>query len=167
MMSTKIHGALQEAVHEVLETMFFVRELEDRPGDGSETPPDLAAALEFEGKPSGRLTLTLAGHAARAVAADFLGAEEDELSDLQVEEVACELANMVCGSVLSRTESDTRFRLAAPQILRVPTLVFPPEEAVLSVGLDHGALTVHLVLWADSGAAAAGAAGSCPEPALG
>ena len=155
-----IHDALQEAVHEVLETMFFVRELED--GAELSAAPDLAAQLNFEGDPGGCLTLILAGHAARAVAADFLGAEEDDLSDLQVEEVACELANMICGSVLSRTESETRFCLSSPHVVAVDQIEFPPKESVHAVGLDRGALTVHLVLWPGPNRAGAGSEEALP-----
>jgi chemotaxis protein CheY-P-specific phosphatase CheC len=146
MIASSIHEALQQAVHEVLETMFFVRELEDDAHADRPEIPELAAGLDFEGNPGGHLTLVLDGHAARAVAADFLGADESALSDLQVEEVACELANMICGSVLSRTESETRFRLSSPQIVPLDRIAFLPKDAIHAVGLDRGALTVHLVL---------------------
>jgi hypothetical protein len=99
----------------VLEKMFFIQclgePLEFVPG------PEVVAYLTFEGDPSGALTLRMTAGAARSVAADFLGAEEFDLSDQQVGDVVSELANMICGSVLSRAESFTSFTLASPRIV--------------------------------------------------
>lgn len=163
MTQAELHDALQQAVHEVLETMFFVRELDDGVIPDGASTPDLAAQLDFEGNPGGQLTLILAGHAARTVAADFLGADEDELSEQQVEEVACELANMICGSVLSRTESETRFCLSSPHIIAVDQFVFPQDESVHNVGLDRGALAVHLTLWPNNGGNRLGPPSDSPQ----
>ena len=101
--------------------MFFVRDL----GEIERNPDSrrVAAWLRFEGDPSGSLTLRVGMAAARSIAADFLGEEAAMLSDVQVEEVICELANMICGSVLSRVESTATFRLDSP------TVISPLEEA--------------------------------------
>ena len=146
MTRSEIHDALKQAVHEVLETMFFVRQIDDSVGPAASPESDLFVQLHFEGSPGGQLTLSLGRDAARAIAADFLGSEEDELSGRQVEEVACELANMICGSVLSRTESETRFCLSSPFIIPANRATFSPEESMHAVGIDHGALTVYLIL---------------------
>ncbi len=100
---------------DVLEKMFFIQCL----GDPCEfaPQPEVIAHLKFEGDPSGSLTLRVTAGAARSVAADFLGAEEQDLSKEQIGDVVCELANMICGSVLSRVESSTTFRLASPEIV--------------------------------------------------
>jgi len=95
--------------------MFFIQCLSEPLEFVSE--PEVAAQLSFEGDPSGELTLRITTRAARSVAADFLGAEEADLSDREVGDVVCELANMICGSVLSRVESSSTFRLATPRIL--------------------------------------------------
>lgn len=116
--------ALDTAVKEVLERMFFV-ETEDaadsRPAAGADT---VAVRLAFEGEPSGWLRLQVAPPLARSLAADFLGMHEGEVSASQVESVVCELANMICGSLLSRVESKTTFRLCPPS--RQPAS--PPED---------------------------------------
>lgn len=95
--------------------MFFIQCLGEPLESVSE--PEIVAHLTFEGDPSGALTLSVTAGAARSVAADFLGAEEPDLSEQQIGDVVCELANMICGSVLSRVESTTTFRLAAPRIV--------------------------------------------------
>ena len=95
--------------------MFFVRSLGELPEPAA--GPATAAHLTFEGDPPGSLTLLMTPAAARSIAADFLGEEEAELSSRQIGEVVCELANMICGSVLSRVERNTTFRLSAPRLM--------------------------------------------------
>jgi hypothetical protein len=73
----------------------------------------------------------VAGGAARSVAADFLGEEEPALSEQQIGEVVCELANMICGSVLSRVESAITFQLATPRIVAAESAI----EGRVSLGL--------------------------------
>jgi CheY-specific phosphatase CheX len=122
-----LQQALQESTEEVLEKMFFIQCLGEPLGSESET--EIVAHLTFEGDPSGALTLAVTANAARSVAADFLAAEEPDLSEQEIGEVVCELANMICGSVLSRVESSATFRLGSPRIVAPksgPT-AFAPE----------------------------------------
>jgi len=134
--------ALQASVTDVLEKMFFIRGL-----GGGEEPAGggvITAHLAFRGEPSGSLTLRIGAPGARGIAADFLGAEEAELSDREVGEVVCELANMVCGSVLSRVESAATFRLATPRL--VDPHEIPPGEASAehTVEIAGGVMVVSL-----------------------
>ena len=55
------------------------------------------------------------------------------MSEQQVSEGICELANIICGSVLSRVESDTSFRLEPPRVIG-------PEQGPLCVGVSHSVL---------------------------
>src|SRR5437764_15417957 len=95
--------------------MFFVRGL----GATEASPTDtvLTAHLTFRGEPSGSLTLRISAPAARGIASDFLGVDEEDLSDREVGDVICELANMICGSLLSRVGGEATFRLASPRLL--------------------------------------------------
>ena len=52
----------------------------------------------------------------RRLTTSFLGLEEDELTEPHTDEVICELANMVCGSALSRLDAGARFDLSHPEI---------------------------------------------------
>jgi CheY-specific phosphatase CheX len=134
--------ALSASVEEVLERMFFVRSFDDAPGDGE--PRWISAGLRFEGDPPGAMQLRLSAAAARSIAADFLAAEEADLTEAQVEEVICELANMICGSVLSRVESQTTFRLSSPWIEQ-PGQARPEgpagNTASCTLNISHGTLT--------------------------
>lgn len=117
MIEHAIHQALADSAREVLEKMFFV-DLPDGaayagPGPG---PAGIAAQVIFDGDPPGSLRLDLDMAVAQSVAADFLNEDQAELTPEQIKDVVCELANMICGSVLSRIESSATFRLAKPQI---------------------------------------------------
>src|ERR1017187_10040105 len=96
--------------------MFFLEAV----GEAAEPPPEaetVTAQVTFEGKPPGYFHMRLARSAASAIAADFLGEDAESLTPQQSTDVTLELANMICGAVLSRIESSATFRLGAPQIV--------------------------------------------------
>src|SRR5262249_13355553 len=114
-----IRNALAESVREVLEKMCFI-DLPS-PAQGEEMRMrGIAAELVFDGDSPGSFRLDLDAEAARAAAAGFLGEDPAGLPLEQVQEVICELANMICGSVLSRVESSAVFRLAKPEVADDP-----------------------------------------------
>lgn len=115
-MSDSLQLVLRQSVEAVLEKMFFIRSLDEATGELPLWENDVMAYLSFEGEPPGSLTLRVTRDAARSISADFLGGDESELTQQQIAEVVCELANMICGSVLSRVESAATFRLVSPQI---------------------------------------------------
>jgi CheY-specific phosphatase CheX len=114
-----IHSALSAAVEEVLETMFFSSVLAssntpEPTGEGAE--PVFRASLAFQGDACGNLGLAIPIHLAQVVSSGFLGMEEQEVSDSEVGEVVGEMANMICGSVLSRLESESTFHISHPEL---------------------------------------------------
>jgi CheY-specific phosphatase CheX len=139
---TTIHAALSGAVANVLERMFFLEVL----GEAAEPPPEaetVTVDLSFEGDPPGRFRMRISRPAANTVAADFLGEDAGSLTDRQSTEVTLELANMICGAVLSRIESSASFRLGTPQIAAGDTgKQRPAEETRYTVDTGSGALTV-------------------------
>jgi CheY-specific phosphatase CheX len=146
MTETALSEALREAVDEVLEKMFFVQSegeaAQDRP------PEELVAArVDFEGSPSGTLSLRITLQAAHGMAADFLGEEASEPPATRTTEVVCELANMICGSILSRGEGETAFRLSAPvATVEMGEVVQPSGGAMVrNVELSGGALSVKIL----------------------
>ncbi|HLI86247.1 MAG TPA: chemotaxis protein CheX [Bryobacteraceae bacterium] len=144
-----LEQALTECTEEVLEQMFFIQPVEeavpqDPPQNGDAS--HLSVDVDFSGEPSGRLLLRISKPAARSIAADFLAEEEAVLSDQQVGEVICELANIICGSVLTRVESRTSFRLGSPRLLiQVPEPEMRPS-AVRSLALWNGNITIAMTM---------------------
>ena len=146
--------ALRDSVDEVLEKMFFAETLGEASGP-DKVGDTLTVELAFEGEPSGSMCLRLTGDAAREIAADFLGTEGAEISIGQISEVVRELANMICGSVLSRVESAATFHLGVPRIVACcEQCAESPWNTCFRAQLSHGRLTVNI---------AAGTT-KCPQP---
>jgi CheY-specific phosphatase CheX len=139
-----MQAALAASLESVLESMFFI---DTSRGTASGEPagePPLSARLDFQGDPCGWLALKVSPAAARSIAADFLAEDEPSLSPGQVQDVVCELTNMICGAALSRLESETSFRLEAPEMLVDCSMIDVPGTAVRSVDLGNGVLTALL-----------------------
>jgi CheY-specific phosphatase CheX len=136
-----IRPALSSAVADVLERMFFLEGLSEAP----EPPPEaetVSVYLSFDGNPPGCFQMRLAREAASTIAADFLGEDRESLTDQQSTDVTLELANMICGAVLSRIESTAAFRLGVPQIAADKSgLLDPKEETRFTVETGSGTLT--------------------------
>lgn len=144
MIDAIFESTLRESTVEVLEKMFFIGGLGAPAPEGGHPTPEVAARLTFEGSPSGWLALRIGKMAARSIAADFLGEEEETLTDREAEEMACELANMLCGSVLSRTGSDATFRLSSPLVVPLADWIEPQDATIHRVALANGALTIFM-----------------------
>ena len=120
---TEVERQLTAAAGEVLETMFFASIEESTPGRAMHTSTDrIGAALSFHGACEGHLAVSLDRDAAQSLAASFFGdrgnSPESTASE-QCASVMAELANMVCGSMLSRLEKKAIFCLETPESLAV------------------------------------------------
>mgnify|MGYP000897099240 CR=1 FL=1 len=109
----ELRSAARYTVPEIIETMFFseVAEVDSMPCQD----PCWNISMRFRGTPSGRFHLRLERGLAAELAGSFLGDFSQEIGAEREKSVACELANMVCGSILSRAESDTGFELSSPE----------------------------------------------------
>jgi CheY-specific phosphatase CheX len=139
----KLQKVLADSIAETLDAMFFTACL-TAPEAEPAPQPQLAAQVAFEGNPPGRLTLRMPALAARSLAANFLGEEENDLSERQVGDVLCELANMICGFVLSRVEGAAEFRLGAPRMVESGELDRPRGGVAHAVETGCGVLEASL-----------------------
>jgi CheY-specific phosphatase CheX len=104
---------------EVLDTMFFAT-AEPVPCRHPESGADwIAAKVRFDGSPRGDLRVMLSRELAAIIASGFLGIELEEATDEKENQIACELANIICGAVLSRLHPDARVALDAPEVIPV------------------------------------------------
>ena len=110
-----VRRLLSESAQNALETMFFTTpeavstELQRPSGEL------IAASLSFQGAPPGRFGILVSAPAARRMAANFLGSDEEaRLPPAQVSGIVGELANMICGAMLSELESDANFDISEP-----------------------------------------------------
>ena len=155
---TPLRAALAESLDEVLEKMFFAGTLGEI--DSAASGPAVTAHLKFEGDPPGSLTLRVTLDAARSVAADFLGEEEAGVSSDRIGEVVCELANMICGSVLSRVEPNVTFRLSAPRVVE-PEEAEPPLAAATVYAAEIGSGTITVIFNTETPAWSTAAKSEC------
>lgn len=117
MAETQTNEAMSAAAADVLETMFFSPVMGEAASDASCSEPVLMARLKFSGGRSGSFTIRVSARAAATIAANFLGEETDDPEPAQVRDVVCEMANMICGSVLSRLDREAHFDLQHPELV--------------------------------------------------
>jgi CheY-specific phosphatase CheX len=134
---------MTSSADEVLNSMFFVGV--ESNGDESAIAGDewMAARVAFRGARSGAFGIGAPLTTARTLAANFLGQDESEIQDAQMEEVFCELSNMICGAFLSRLGDESVYDLSHP--VR-DDAASPAGEGVVSrwLQLDEGQLRVWL-----------------------
>jgi CheY-specific phosphatase CheX len=154
MSNPQFDGLLVEVVDTVLETMFFSASI--GPAEAESGDAVLEARLAFHGSLSGTLSVRISDASARALAAGFLGQDEEALTSAQPGQVVCELANMLCGSLVSKMEGEERFDLDSPELLsqRIEDAASQQASAAgcQSFQLENGVLTVtlHLGITADA-----------------
>jgi len=140
---TVLREASIQAALEVLETMFFEIPVEGpQESDGASTS-SLCALATFTGSAEGLLVVSLTPPALERLSASFLGLEEPEISESQAAGVLCELANMLCGSTLSRLDPGARIAIAPPRLVHSDQvssrgwLRFPLECGSLAISLTY------------------------------
>ena len=134
MINAELERLVRASLEKTLETMFFT--MPDEVSGNAERPEGdlIAVRLRFEGKPPGMLGLLVSESLAQSLAANFLGCEDDAaLPAEKVMAVIGELANMICGAVLSKIKSDETFDLETPN----PILVAAGEAAPDFAGGDQ------------------------------
>jgi CheY-specific phosphatase CheX len=133
---------------EVLDTMYFTTVLDAVPE--TELRPlrqgDFAFSLNFQGDVSGSFGLHLDYSTAYSLASNFLGEDRGELPCAEVGDVISELANMLCGAVMSRVPSTHKFVLSHPEAL-ASSLDLRREDALIArLATDTGVITTWVVV---------------------
>jgi chemotaxis protein CheY-P-specific phosphatase CheC len=112
---TSLSEAVHDAARAALEDMFFMVVF-----GASEAAPlgteVVSARVDFSGGASGYLSIAVSRPAAAEAAANFLGEDAGAVGEEQLNSVVAELANILCGSALSRWQHDGRFVLSSPVV---------------------------------------------------
>ena len=117
-MFENIREVAQGVVSNVFETMFFIssNSCEDD-FHGKETlkfsPPIFRGEIGFRGNCSGRLILSVPYELAKVMATNFMGLENDEISESQTMDVVGELCNVICGNLFARLDKKNTYILNA------------------------------------------------------
>jgi|HubBroStandDraft_4_1064222.scaffolds.fasta_scaffold01555_12 CheY-specific phosphatase CheX len=101
---------------EVLETMFFEEALPSA-CEHAWLAQAVSAQLSFEGSHCGEFLLSVPPGTARSIAAGFLGVDPEEMSETQPGEVILELANILCGALMSTLWPESNLSLGTPELV--------------------------------------------------
>jgi CheY-specific phosphatase CheX len=115
--------AMKNSISEVLETMFFLSldffhndaDIRDLWTMGKDQI--VAAKLNFNGPLSGYAIFCIPKKSAVSVTADFMGKDEEEISDDQINGTVKEIINMIIGNTFSRYDPDVVFDLGVPELV--------------------------------------------------
>jgi CheY-specific phosphatase CheX len=153
---------ISQCCAEVLDAMYFTTVLETSHQAGCESiraNSGYSFCLRFHGDVHGTFGLNLGASMARMLASNFLGDDEESLTSAEVEQVVGELANMLCGSIVSRVEGTSKFVLTHPEPVTLLNGANSPNQDVLVSNLetDSGDLQTWIVVDGPLGA-------EIPEP---
>lgn len=114
--------AMMNSISDVLETMFFL------PLDfsdvvnmqalwGDEKDQIITAKLSFNGSFSGYCVSYIPKKLAMSITANFMGIDEENISDEHVNETVKEILNMISGNIFSNLDPQEVFDLAVPELI--------------------------------------------------
>jgi hypothetical protein len=145
MNTEQFESILTESCAEVLETMCFASIIGAEEAGTTADTNRIYSRLSFKGVLHGHFGISAPAVTSNSLAAAFLGLDEDSVTTAQSEQVLCELANMICGAVLSRMDSGAIFELSHPEIVTCYTASAEwPETAAKNLQLDRGSIALWL-----------------------
>ncbi len=112
--------AMKNSISDVLETMFFLPvdyndSVQKEELWAGEKDLILAAKLDFDGPFSGCCVFFIPKKLAVSLAADFMGTDEEAVSDDQITGTVLEITNMIAGNTFSLYDSQAVFNLDVPE----------------------------------------------------
>ncbi len=137
---------LADCASKILEKMFFATVFGDAGKAVAPAGPMLGAVVAFAGPQCGTLAIAVETETARTLAMDFLGLPStDDVDPEKIEDTLGELANMVCGSTLSRFDDEGLFSLQHPSCgAHAVGLAMSGEGVRLLLDIGEGTLALCL-----------------------
>ena len=141
--------AMERSISDVMETMFFLP-LDFSDADridtlwNMETEDILVAKLTFDGPFSGYCVFYIPRKLAASISADFMGKDEENISDDQVSETVKEIINMIAGNVFSIYNHQTVFNLGIPELVRFSQHLADPSDSENKIFMGIDTLEDHL-----------------------
>ena len=135
--------AMKNSISDVLETMFFLSldfsddiDILEQWDTGKD--PVIAAKLSFSGPLSGYAVFCIPKKSALSITADFMGKDEQEISDDQINETIKEIINMIIGNTFSKYDPDVVFDLGVPELVEFHDSIkgLPDSEKSFSVVIE-------------------------------
>jgi len=142
-----IPDLLVNTAAEALGTMFFTPVTRRLKGSFvANTTDTLLVRIPFlaGSQSNGALDVRVSSEGAQWIASSFLASDGATVPEYRVNDVICELANVICGSLLSVMLTDRGFRLLTPEVLREKFPDQRPSSFEESLELERGWLTLRL-----------------------
>ncbi|MBW2089164.1 MAG: chemotaxis protein CheX, partial [Deltaproteobacteria bacterium] len=100
--------------------------------------PVIAAKLSFSGPLCGYAVFCIPKKSALSITADFMGKDEQEISDDQINETIKEIINMIIGNTFSKYDPDVVFDLGVPELVEFHDSIkgLPDSEKSFSVVIE-------------------------------
>lgn len=108
-------AAVRGVTSEVLATMFFEEAVPAACGHAWLSSA-VSAHLSFDGSHCGEFLLSVSPDTARSIASGFLGLDPEEMAAAQTGEVILELANILCGTLISALWPESSLSLGTPEL---------------------------------------------------
>ena len=135
--------AMKTSISNVLETMFFLSldfsdELDLLELWDTEKDPIITAKLSFSGPLSGYAVFCIPKKSALSITADFMGKDEDNIFDDQINGTVKEIINMTIGNTFSLYDPDAVFDLGVPELVGFHDVIkdLPDSEKSLSIVIE-------------------------------
>jgi CheY-specific phosphatase CheX len=150
MIAEEMTARLSEAAYCVLDMMYSVPVLRDEEFPPPDSVDPFLIGLDFRGDFKGRFAMAVDQPAAAEIATAFIGSGQT-IATPQIVEVLLELANMLCGSLLSQLNLAESFELTTPVQLdpakiTEDNLARPGESYQRTVHTASGTLTMNIVM---------------------
>ncbi len=131
---------------QVLETMFF-EEAVPSACEHTWLSTAVSVHVSFEGSHQGEFLLSVSPDTARSIAAGFLGLDPEEMTGTQPGDVVLELANILCGALMSTLWPESMLSLGTPELARAEHAFLgamhrcfrlPDGRVAVSIGVSGG-----------------------------
>ena len=136
-------SAMKNSISNVLETMIFLPIDFDNSstlGESWDLDKDkiIAARLNFDGPISGYCMLCIPEKLLVSITADFMGKEEQDISNDQARGTLMEINNMIVGNVFSLYDPEAVFDLGVPKLVGLDDFHkdFSDSEDRISIAID-------------------------------
>ncbi len=116
---------------------------------GGSTSRWVSASVDFSGPVHGRLQLDVPRYAARRLGASFVGSDRASIGGRAVCDFSGELANMICGTWLTRAWRRGTFRLAPPRVHPCPPAIpgrSEPHRTPICLTIDNAPVRLTICL---------------------
>ena len=141
-----IDRSLVEEIVQIVFTTMFGLELQSEAGDSEPIADGVASAVHVSGDWAGSVVVRQSPGISRKAASTFMKIPLDDVTEVDQEEVAGELANMIGGNLKGVLQGTSRLTIPEVAFINEAELSTPIGDLIEEVTLNHptGSISVHV-----------------------